>query len=273
MCRRQQARGVSSCLPVMQQAVCPFLTLHTARRQLVRRMQRVALSAGAELPPPLRCDEGRVIVLLTGTVHVHSGAAGAAASGESGAVDGEESEDQGLRDPQSSGVSSVSGSGINFGGGTAVEPPAPCASALAPDLAAGGSAPAAVGACAIVNAARDSEPVVCTGPCLLGKAAAEASAAPEGGVTGPAGAVAEPPVVCVVAATAAECWLLGASAMQQVLAAVQTALQISACWPVVTAVAGAWHGTLPAPQVLSVHTCTPGRGWQHIKQCYGGRHE
>ena len=203
----------------MQQAVCPNLTSECgARRQLVRRMQRVALSAGAELPPPLRRGEGRVIVLLAGTVHVHS----AAAPGELGVAGSEgcsqECEEQGLRDPQSSGVSSVSGSGINFGGGTAVEPPAPAAGALAPDLAAASGALAAVGACAIVNAARESEPVVCTGPCLLGKAAAEAGAAPEGAVAGPAGVGTEAPAVCVVAATAAECWLLGASAMQQVCA-------------------------------------------------------
>ena len=235
-----------------------LLTLEcTAWRQLVRRMQRVALSAGAELPPPLRRDEGRVIVLLTGTVHVHSSAAGAAASGESGGSEGsgQECEEQGLRDPQSSGVSSVSGSGINFGGGTTVEPPAPAAGALAPDLAAAGGAPAAVGACAIVNAARDSEPFVCTGPCLLGKAAADAVAAPEGAVAGTAGSGTEPPAVCVVAATAAECWLLGASAMQQVRAAAQITCRLLHADMTRAAVAGAWHGTLPASSLQGIECC------------------
>ncbi|KAK9843783.1 hypothetical protein WJX81_006189 [Elliptochloris bilobata] len=39
----------------------------TALSQLVRRMQRVALPAGGELPPPLNPNEGRIIVLLRGT--------------------------------------------------------------------------------------------------------------------------------------------------------------------------------------------------------------
>ena len=200
------------------------VTMH-AGRQLVRRMQRVALSAGAELPPPLRRGEGRVIVLLRGTVHVHSSAAGAMASegsgvsGSEGEGCGQGSEEQGLRSPQSSGVSGISGSGINFGGGSAVEPPAPCASTVAPAVAAGGCAPANVGACSIVNAARDSEPIACTGPCLLGKATAAEDTTEESPATGAAAAAAEPPAVCIVAATSAECWLLGASVMQQVCAA------------------------------------------------------
>lgn len=190
-------------------------------------MQRVALSAGAELPPPLHRDGGRVIVLLQGTVHVHSSAAGAGASDGSGVSGsegcGQDGEEQGLRDPQSSGVSSVSGSGINFGGGSAVEPPLPCASALAPVVVASGCASGTVGACSIVNSARDSEPVVCTGPCLLGKTAATVDAVTvgEGALAGVAGAAAVRPAVCVVAATAAECWLLGAPIMQQVRAAAQ----------------------------------------------------
>lgn len=236
----------------------------TAGAQLVRRMQRVHVPAGGELPPPLGPVSSHVIVLLRGTVHLHSSAAHAEDGGSrsrGGVHDGKARGGPVSSSASGQGDAALSRSGINFGnasktgprgcaqdslpangkgcstgGGCAVsDSDVTCEAAGGPESSpasgkdgsgfsasginfGGGSEVGLAGdgqdlgpdgksaACSIVTAARVGEPVACEGPCLL-------SGAPMAeGAEGPAEAV----EVCVVAATPAECWLLGAQAVRQV---------------------------------------------------------
>lgn len=236
----------------------------TAGAQLVRRMQRVHVPAGGELPPPLGPVSSQVIVLLRGTVHLHSSAARADDGGirsSAGVQDGKARRGLVSSSASGQGESTLSRSGINFGnasktgprgcaqdspesskgcstgGGCAVsDSDVTCEAAGGPESSSssgkGGSGFSASGinfgngseagsagdgqdlgtaggsaACSIVTAARVVEPAACEGPCLLsGAPMAEGAAGPAEG----------PAEVCVVAATPAECWLLGAQAVRQV---------------------------------------------------------
>jgi hypothetical protein len=171
----------------------------------VRRMQRLPLPMGSAVPPP--AARGHVIVLLTGTVLVHGGAAGlgcaasAGGAGGAGAAAGRpQAAEAGAPHGKGDGGARVSSSGINFGGGSEAGPAGGAAAGVLGGAAAGACSGAASEPCA-------SEPVSVSGPCLLGSAAAAATGEDPW---------AEAAGGSMVAATALECWLLEGRTLRRV---------------------------------------------------------
>ncbi len=168
----------------------------------MRRMQRLPLPMGSAVPPP--AARGHVIVLLSGAVLVHGCAASlgcTAPAGSAGAAAGRaQAAEAGAPPGKGGGDARVSGSGINFGGGSEAGPAGGAAAGALAGTAASACSGAASEPCA-------SEPASVSGPCLLGSVAA--AAAGEDPWAEAAGG-------SMVAATALECWLLEGHTLQRV---------------------------------------------------------
>ncbi len=165
-------------------------------------MQRLPLPMGSAVPPP--AARGHVIVLLSGAVLVHGCAASlgcTAPAGSAGAAAGRaQAAEAGAPPGKGGGDARVSGSGINFGGGSEAGPAGGTAAGALGGAAASACSGAASKPCA-------SEPASVSGPCLLGSVAA--AAAGEDPWAEAAGG-------SMVAATALECWLLEGRTLRRV---------------------------------------------------------